>query len=259
MNNQYYARFVTENEYKACLKERQPFIEGTQRFYLMVEPIEYFDSVSFRAYLLYKRPSGYSLVEGNWAILNENDQRTISPLVDYTQNNTPFYLTFEGITFYKVNDIRINKEENLEFFLSQMTNQIFVDKNRSFMIMPFGNAELNDFYKNEIREYLKTKMEITVYRADDFNDNDVIIDTIYREIEKAEFVICEVSGCNKNVFFEIGYAKAMKKELILLLQRGVNHNFFDVAHIRRIEYDVDNPVELQEKLKDTIETIRGKR
>jgi len=259
MNDQYYARFVTETEYRTCLREKKPLFDNSARFYLMVEPIEYFDSTSFRAHLLYKRPSAYDLAEKDWAILNENDQRIISPLINYTQKNTPFYLTFEGITFYRVNDIRIDKEKNLEFFLSQMTNQIFVDKNRCFMIMPFGNAGLNDFYKKEIREYLQNKMEITVYRADDFNDNDVIVDTIYREIEKAEFVICEVSVCNKNVFFEIGYAKAMKKELILLIQKGVDHNFFDVAHIRRIEYEVGNPVELQEKLKDTIETIRGKR
>ena len=61
------------------------------------------------------------------------------------------------------------------------------------------------------------------------------------------------------MFFEIGYAKALGKELIFLLQRGFDHEFFDVAHIRRIDYDLDNPVEMQSKLADTIKNIRGKR
>ncbi|MHB1922213.1 MAG: hypothetical protein ACYCOO_08245 [Chitinophagaceae bacterium] len=143
----------------------------------------------------------------------------------------------------------------MEFFLHQIADQIFVEANRCFRITLFGNRDANLFYNETIRDYLK-EMTINVYRSDDFSDNDVIIETIYREIEKSEFVICEVSECNKNVFFEIGYAKAMKKELIFLLQRGIENKFFDVAHIRRIDNETGNPVEFQGKLEDTIATIR---
>ncbi len=258
MQEQYFARFVTEEEYKKCLKTRKALVSHPDRFYLMIEPIRYFDSKSFYAYFQYKHPHLYDLKESDWSVLKKEDLRTVVPLIEYTQNHKPFYITFEGITFYKVMDIRIDKSQQLVFTLHQKVDDIYVEVNHGFMIMPFG-SKLDVFFKENIRDYLKGEMNIDIYRADDFNDNDIIVDTIYREIEKAEFIICEVSNCNKNVFFEIGYAKALNKELIFLLQRGIEHKFFDVAHIRRIDYDVDSAIELQERLKDTIETIRGRR
>lgn len=189
----------------------------------------------------------------------ENDKRSVSPLIDYFEKGKEFFVTADGISYYKVLDIRTDVNKHLEVALRLITDNAYVEQNHFFMVMPFRETSLNDFYVTNIKEFLKKKANITVYRADDFNDTDVIIDTIFREIEKSEFVICDITHCNKNVFFEIGYAKALNKQLIFLLQEGHEHNFFDVAHIRRIEYSFDRLEIFQTRLFDTIESMRGKR
>ena len=57
-------------------------------------------------------------------------------------------------------------------------------------------------------------------------------------------------------FFEIGYAKGINKEMIFLARKNCELKFFDVNHIRRIEYEINRPLEMQERLVDTINNIR---
>lgn len=47
-----------------------------------------------------------------------------------------------------------------------------------------------------------------------FTDN--ILDRVYKGIRKADILIGEMTGHNPNVFYEIGYAHALKKEVILI-------------------------------------------
>lgn len=100
-------------------------------------------------------------------------------------------------------------------------------------------------------------MEVKI--ASDFCDTDVIVKTIYREIDKAEFIFCEISECNRNVFFEMGYAQAHKKNIIPLCKEKSNVKLFDFAHERWIKYSMKKPEAMQARLVDTIETIRGNR
>ena len=43
---------------------------------------------------------------------------------------------------------------------------------------------LNNLFINHIRDFLHKEMGIEIYRADDFCDNDIIIETIYNHIPK---------------------------------------------------------------------------
>jgi hypothetical protein len=63
---------------------------------------------------------------------------------------------------------------------------------------------------------------------------------------------------NKNVFFEAGYAKGIGKEIIFLLEKNKPAEFFDVNHVRRIEYSYDNPEEFRKLLQATIINVRNK-
>lgn len=250
--SEFLAHFITTEEYIEFLKNRVPLkFPFAPSFKIGVKT--QFDMYSFTYVVFYNNGNNF------FRILNENDTRTITPFIDYFEKGKEIYITSNGVTFYKILDVHIGEQRLIEMSAKLLTDNRYTEKNHAFMVMPFRDKHLNNFYHNQIKRYLLDSKGISIYRADDFNDNDVIIDTIYREIEKSEFIICEISECNKNVFFEIGYAKALGKELIFILRRGVEHNFFDVAHIRRIDYDLDNPLELQTKLNDTIENIRGKR
>ena len=128
------------------------------------------------------------------------------------------------------------------------------------MIMPFKYEILNHFYLENIKTSLaNSDLKIQVFRADDFTGTDVIADTILEQIKKAEFIICDITNCNKNVFFEIGYAKALNKDIIFLLEQNRPADFFDVNHIRRIEYSLQRPAEFQNLLHDTLISVRNAR
>ena len=101
--------------------------------------------------------------------------------------------------------------------------------------------------------------KIQIFRADDFNGNDIIIETIYNQIEQSEFVIADISHPNKNVFYELGWASAMEKEIITIQNQDIEQNvFFDRSHIRTRLYSLDNIPELQRQLKNDIIAIRQK-
>ncbi len=128
------------------------------------------------------------------------------------------------------------------------------------MIMPFRHYKLNQFYLSNIKDFLyNCDLQIAVKRSDDFVGTDIIVDTILEQIQKAEFIICDITHCNKNVFFEIGYAKALSKDIIFLLEQQLSSDFFDVNHIRRIEYGYEQPTEFRELLRATLLNIRSKR
>ncbi len=243
---------VSKEEYQEHLRTRKPFAPHYAPFF-QIGVHQPFDAYSFLCRIYHNNGTGY------FRILMENDKRTISPLIDYFEKGKEFFVTANGINYYKVLDIRTDVNKHLEVALRLITDNAYVEQNHFFMVMPFREKSLNDFYVTNIKEFLKKKANIKVFRADDFNDTDVIIDTIFREIEKSEFVICDITRCNKNVFFEVGYAKALNKQLIFLFEEGQEHNFFDVAHIRRIEYSLDRPEVFQARLFDTIESMRGKR
>ena len=249
---EFLAYFITREEYLEQLKTRVPY-KPTFAPHFKISVRKDFDMYSFTCAVFHNDGSGF------FRILGENDTRTMTPFIDYFTKGKKFYITSNGVSFYIVLDVHLGEQKLIEMSVKLIIDNKYVETNHAFMIMPFREKTLNTFYKDHIKTYLSEHTGISIYRADDFNDNEVIIDTIYREIEKSEFIICEISYCNKNVFFEIGYAKALGKELIFLLQRGFDHEFFDVAHIRRIDYDLDNPVEMQSKLADTIKNIRGKR
>lgn len=50
-----------------------------------------------------------------------------------------------------------------------------------------------------------------------------ILADIKRYVAEAAVVVAEITPLNPNVFFEIGYADALQKPLILIAQKGLKH------------------------------------
>ena len=82
------------------------------------------------------------------------------------------------------------------------------------VMMPFG-AQYNDVYKT-----LKTAasdLGLECKRADDIWEHHHVIQDIVDLITKARVVVCDCSGRNPNVFYEIGIAHSLGKDFILSL------------------------------------------
>jgi hypothetical protein len=72
-------------------------------------------------------------------------------------------------------------------------------------------------------------------RADDIWENPAIIQDVVSLIDRSSVVICDCSGRNPNVFYEIGIAHTLGREVILITQ--VDSDIpFDLRHLRYVSY-----------------------
>lgn len=127
-----------------------------------------------------------------------------------------------------------------------------MSKYKAFVIMPFG-SDFNDVYKLGIKATAK-ECDVDAKRLDDDFFDTNMVEEIYKKINDADFIIADMTGRNPNVFYEVGYADA-KNKLVLLLTQNVNDIPFDFKQRLHIEYsDVSS---LKEKLKNTIEWAKN--
>ena len=112
--------------------------------------------------------------------------------------------------------------------MSQKSTRLF-----AFVIMPF-DASYDDIYKLGIKESAK-ECDVKAERLDEQLFSEGMIDRIYKQIEKADIVIADLSDRNENVFYELGYAHA-KDKLCLLLTKNTEDIPFDLKHRRHIVY-----------------------
>jgi hypothetical protein len=72
-------------------------------------------------------------------------------------------------------------------------------------------------------------------RADDIWENPAVIQDVVSLIDRSRVVICDCSGRNPNVFYEIGIAHTLGRDVILITQSESDIPF-DLRHLRYINY-----------------------
>ena len=102
-----------------------------------------------------------------------------------------------------------------------------------FVLMPF-EEKFDDIYKLGIKE---TAVSIGAYaeRVDEQLYTESILDRIYNQIQKADVIVADMSQKNANVFYEVGYAHALNK-IVLLLTQSSDDIPFDLKHRPHIVY-----------------------
>lgn len=113
--------------------------------------------------------------------------------------------------------------------------------------MPFSK-EFNDVYNLGIKETAK-EVGIDAERLDSQIFVSNMLDKIYSEIETADLIIADMSTRNPNVFYEVGYADA-KKKFVILLTNNSEDIPFDFKQRPHIIYDIKNITDLKEKLRE---------
>jgi hypothetical protein len=239
--------FIEENERINAIREKKPFKvynNKTSEYFRVTRRI---DNQFIEGFL------GRDDVPYDF----HSDINTGYTYFDYYRQRKNIYFTFDKVSLFQVTEIF--QENPLRFVLKRIDSQKAFIKNQAFMIMPFSIPDLDSFYKSHIHSFLKLKLQIEIYRADDFNDNDTIIETIHRMIEESEFIIADTTIANKNVFYEIGYASAMMKEIITIQDFSTEQKlFFDRSHIRAINYTLKEIEKFQFELQETIKSIRAR-
>ena len=72
-------------------------------------------------------------------------------------------------------------------------------------------------------------------RADDIWENPAVIQDVVSLIDRSSIVICDCTGRNPNVFYEIGIAHTLGREVILITQAESDIPF-DLRHLRFVHY-----------------------
>ena len=102
------------------------------------------------------------------------------------------------------------------------------ESNTAFIMMMIDpeRPELEDLY-NTYKECF-AKFEISAIRADEIEHQETITDKTIEKIKRSEFLLADVSGERPNVYYEIGYAHALGRKVILY--RGNETKLhFDIA------------------------------
>jgi hypothetical protein len=83
--------------------------------------------------------------------------------------------------------------------------------------MPFSK-DFDDTYKLGIKAACE---EAGMYceRVDEQQYDGTILNRVYNQIAMSNLIVADMTGRNPNVFYEVGYAHALNKRVILLTQR----------------------------------------
>ena len=106
------------------------------------------------------------------------------------------------------------------------------DNNLVSVMMPF-KAEFNPVYA--ALKSAASQVGLSSVRADDIWEHHSVIQDIVNIIARARVVVCDCSGKNANVFYEVGIAHTLGKEVILITQ-SEDDVPFDLRHLRYIRY-----------------------
>lgn len=125
----------------------------------------------------------------------------------------------------------------------------------AFIIMPF-HEPCEQVYREVVKPELM-KFDIKPERADEYPRAVDIPEDIKQGIIRNDFSVVDISEDNPNVFYELGYAHAHHKELILISDKARSGNLpFDVRAYRTLFYEIDQLTLFRGRLSDWIVNLK---
>lgn len=127
-----------------------------------------------------------------------------------------------------------------------------------FVIQPFDKGKYDRRYYDIIKPAIET-CGFRAYRVDEDYSVEIPISTIESKILDASFVIAEISTDNPNVWFELGYALAHSKMVILMCSDERKSNFpFDIRHRNILRYHTESLIDFKECQKNLKKIINAR-
>jgi len=111
---------------------------------------------------------------------------------------------------------------------------VVAEKPKLFVIMQFS-APFDELYSDVIQP-VGTENGFAVVRADELHGPGLIIADIERQILEAKAIIADITPNNPNVYWEVGYAHAVRKPTVLITQHDTKLPF-DVSPFRTLFYE----------------------
>lgn len=140
-------------------------------------------------------------------------------------------------------------QDNLEKRESYVAGTAFI-----MMWMDPNQPELNDVV-DTVKDVFEN-FDIKAIRADDIEHESLITHRILNEISSSEFLFADLTGSRPNVYYEVGYAHALKKRVILFRKSGTDLHF-DLSGYNCPDYQ--NLRDLKEKLTRRLESLTNRK
>ena len=128
--------------------------------------------------------------------------------------------------------------------------------NTAFLIMQISpnDSTVQDIYDAYVECF--DKFGIKAIRADDIEHEEIITTRIIDEIKNSEYLLGDLSGQRPNVYYEVGYAHALGRSVILFTGKDSSIHF-DLAAYNCPQYD--GLRDLKNKLTKRLETITNRK
>src|SRR5438270_78974 len=109
-----------------------------------------------------------------------------------------------------------------------------------FVIQPFDKGPFDKRYHDVFVPAIRTA-GLEPYRVDLDPAVSIPIDEIERKINDADCCLADISIDNPNVWYEVGFAKACGKEIVLVCESRTTSFPFDVRHRNILTYTTHSP------------------
>jgi hypothetical protein len=143
--------------------------------------------------------------------------------------------------------LRAERQGSLEPPPEEVAKRI-AEANAAFIIMSFTDQDSGSIPVVDIHSAIKRGCEATGVRAqrvDEIEHSGSITTLLLEQIKRHRFLICDLTHERPNVYYEIGYAHGLQKEVILTAQKGTQVHF-DIASYNVIFYS--NATELEDRV-----------
>ncbi len=128
------------------------------------------------------------------------------------------------------------------------------EKDLCFIVMPFSIESLNIVYEDFVKPVVTEKCNLRSLRGDDVFGSNVIMEDIAKSIQKSRLIIADLTSKNPNVFYEVGIAHALNKQVLLMTQ-SIDDVPFDLRHRRALVYEY-SPRGCKKLEKDLFENLQ---
>lgn len=133
---------------------------------------------------------------------------------------------------------------------------IDVDDHYIFIVMSFQQDPfLEDSYEAIKRSVSNLRKNVKCQRVDEIDDDFIITDKIIDCIKKAGIIIADLTGNRPNVYYELGFARALGKKILLIARQGEKPHF-DVSTQNIIFYK--NSTTLEQGLNKRLRVLFNK-
>lgn len=136
--------------------------------------------------------------------------------------------------FESVNHLLLDGNNSKKGILNQSNLKgVDIIPNSAFVLTPFNKGFDSDY--EAVKEFF-VEFSYQCQRGDDVKVSHNVLGHILEQMASAEIVVANITGRNPNVFYELGIAHALGKDVIIIA-RSPEDIIFDVANSQVIIYN----------------------